>query len=130
MFIPLEYVLVVGGLDLTSFRLFLILLQFSSSMNPLDHLQYSQMPNAGTSAMKYWNGSKQQPLSPDTNANKNGRNDTFQQRINQRKFNNFLSIYEDGIAKDIRELELRIESELEEPNKKLTGTEEVIVSPN
>lgn len=92
--------------------------------------------------MKYWNGSKSQPqsLSPGSiNSTKNGRNDTFQpQRINQRKFNSFLSqkdilsenTYEDGIAKDIRELELRIESELEEPNKKLTCTEEVIVSPN
>lgn len=89
--------------------------------------------------MKYWNGSKQPPtLSPGINSNKNGRNDSLQQRINQRKYNSFLSqkdilsenTYEDGIAKDIRELELRIESELEEPNKKLTCTEEVIVSPN
>lgn len=122
-------------------------------MNPLDHLQYGQ-PNAATSSsMKYWNGSKhqqhqhqhqqqQQTHSPTIiNSHKNGqRNDSsFQQhRINQRKFNSFLShkdilsenTYEDGIAKDIRELELRIESELEEPNKKLTCTEEVIVSPN
>lgn len=108
-------------------------------MNPLDHLQYSQ-PNAATSSMKYWNGSKQQQqlLSPGINSSKNGRNDTFQQRINQRKFNSFLSqkdilsenTYEDGIAKDIRELELRIESELEEPNKKLACAEEVTVSPN
>lgn len=105
-------------------------------MNPLDHLQYSQ---SNTSSMKYWNGSKQPTaLSPGINSNKNGRNDSLQQRINQRKFNSFLSqkdilsenTYEDGIAKDIRELELRIESELEEPNKKLTCTEEVIVSPN
>lgn len=107
--------------------------QFSSSMNPLDHLQYSPA-NAAASAMKYWNGSKQPQLSP----NRSGRNDSFQQRINQRKFNSFLSqkdilsenTYEDGIAKDIRELELRIESELEEPNKKMTCAEEVIVSPN
>lgn len=102
-------------------------------MNPLDHLQYSPA-NAAASAMKYWNGSKQPQLSP----NRSSRNDSFQQRINQRKFNSFLSqkdilsenTYEDGIAKDIRELELRIESELEEPNKKLACAEEVIVSPN
>lgn len=88
--------------------------------------------------MKFWNGSKPQTLSPGINSNKNGRNDTFPSRINQRKFNNYLTpkdilsenTYEDGIAKDIRELELRIESELEEPNKKLTCAEEVIVSPN
>lgn len=94
--------------------------------------------------MKFWNGSgkqqqqpQQQPVSP--SSTKNGcTNDIFQPRINQRKFNSFLSqkdilsenTYEDGIAKDIRELELRIESELEEPNKKLTCAEEVIVSPN
>lgn len=109
-------------------------------MNPLDHLQYSQ-PNAGAASMKYWNGTKhqQQQLSSGISSNKNGLSDGYQQRINQRKFNSILSqkdilsenTYEDGIAKDIRDLELRIESELEEPNnKKLTNAADVIVSPN
>lgn len=85
------------------------------------------------SSLKFWNGTKQLPT---MNLNKNGRNDS--QSNSHRKFNNLVThkdiltenTYEDGIAKDMRELELRIESELEEPNKKMTCAEEVIVSPN
>lgn len=74
----------------------------------------------------------------DSALRKNGHSDLHQSRLNPANFNGLLPqkdllddhLYDDGIAKDMRELELRFNSELEEPNKNLSRSEEVIASTN